>query len=361
MIKRAVNISAVCGAYIATLIGAGFASGQEIMNFFIKYGNVGFFGVIIVSAIFGVVAYEVLKSASDGNFKSFKNYLVEILPEWLVGVVNFIVFIFMMAVFCVMAAGCGATLSQYFGISNVVGVGSLCVVCWICFLFDVDAVLAVNGILSPIIVFGIVFVCVYILKFRDMNVFLEYFKTITDNWIVSGMSYASYNVLTAVVVLVEIGAEMKDSKDAKWIGVISGIIFFVILSLMWVVLRIYSGKIELGEVPMLTLAIRQGRIFGGLYAAVLLAAMITTAISNGFGVAEYVCERLRLSKKVGGAMVCSVGFLGAGIGFERLVGEGYNACGYVGAVLLFAILKNFIIKLIKRRKIKKNREITYLN
>lgn len=324
MIKRAVNISAVCGAYIATLIGAGFASGQEVLSFFIKYGNAGFLGVLIVSVIFGIVAYDVVKSSSEGGFKSFKEYLNGIVPEWAVGIVEFIVFIFMMAVFCVMAAGCGATLSQFFGIPKVVGVGALCVVCWVCFLFDVEAVLAVNGFLSPIIVFGIIFVCVYILKFREINVFLEYFDPITDNWLVSGMSYASYNVLTAVVVLVGIGAEMKNDKDAKWIGIISGTVFFVILALMWIVLRIYSGKIELGEVPMLTLAIRQGRLFGGLYAVVLLAAMITTAVSNGFGVVNEVTGYLRIGKVTGSALVCSVGFLGAGVGFEKLVGEGLS-------------------------------------
>ena len=47
-------LSVVCG-YVAAVIGAGFASGQEIISFFVKYGKYSIIGVLLfVYYFFGV-------------------------------------------------------------------------------------------------------------------------------------------------------------------------------------------------------------------------------------------------------------------------------------------------------------------
>lgn len=351
-----VNTAAVTGTYIATLVGAGFASGQEIVSFFIKYGNMGIFGAILVSVIFGIVAYTVTDSVRVSGNAEFDVYLESITFAWLTGIIKFITSVFMMAVFCVMAAGCGAAAAQLFSVSEKVGAAAMCVFCFFCFLFDIKAILAVNGILAPIIVFGILFVCMYILKFREIGVFSQNLSVLTDNWLVSGMSYSGYNILTAAVVLVNSGKSVSDRAEARRIGILSGIVFFAMLMPMWVVLKIYYGKIALGEVPMLTLAVRQGKVLGGIYTVILFAAMLTTALSNGFGAVNMLAGRVKLSRTLLCGAVCAVGFLGAGFGFSRLVGEGYNACGYVGVVLLAAILTDFAKKTIKSEKQRKSKQ-----
>jgi len=349
MCKRIINIAAVTGTYIATLIGAGFASGQEVLQYFVKYGKGSIFAVGLVSVIFAVVSIAVTERCRSAEFEGFRGYLEAVMPHRIAVIVDILVFIVMLAVFCVMAAGCGATLAQICGLSQAVGVAILCAMCFLCLLFDVRAVLAVNGILAPIIVFGIVFVCIYILKFREINVFSADTGNFTENWLVSGISYASYNVLTAVVVLVGMSRGVKDSCEAGWIGVLSGVTFFVIMMLLWAVLKIYYGKIMLGEIPMLTLTLRMGGGFGAFYTVVLVLAMLTTALANGFGVTERIMGYTGLGRGIAAAMVCGVGFWGAGVGFERLVGEGYNICGYIGIILLIDIINNYI-KIIKKRE-----------
>ena len=48
---------------IGTIIGAGFASGQEIYIFFNAYGENGLVGICISSLILGIVIYKALKKA----------------------------------------------------------------------------------------------------------------------------------------------------------------------------------------------------------------------------------------------------------------------------------------------------------
>ena len=46
---------------IGALVGAGFASGQEIFSFFYLYGKNGMYGIIIMSILMGILIYKSLK------------------------------------------------------------------------------------------------------------------------------------------------------------------------------------------------------------------------------------------------------------------------------------------------------------
>ena len=43
---------------IGALIGAGFASGQEIFSFFYIYGKNGIYGILIMSILIGIFIYK---------------------------------------------------------------------------------------------------------------------------------------------------------------------------------------------------------------------------------------------------------------------------------------------------------------
>ena len=67
-------LSVVCG-YAAAVIGAGFASGQEIISFFVKYGKYSIIGVLLSCIIFSVFAYAVLSVCVEKNIETYSDYL----------------------------------------------------------------------------------------------------------------------------------------------------------------------------------------------------------------------------------------------------------------------------------------------
>ena len=67
-------LSVVCG-YVAAVIGAGFASGQEIISFFVKYGKYSIIGVLLSCIIFSVFAYAVLSVCVEKNIETYSDYL----------------------------------------------------------------------------------------------------------------------------------------------------------------------------------------------------------------------------------------------------------------------------------------------
>ena len=62
---------------IGALIGAGFASGQEIYAFFYKYGVNGLFGLIICSILTGVIINKIFRILlnSNRNIDNYENFL----------------------------------------------------------------------------------------------------------------------------------------------------------------------------------------------------------------------------------------------------------------------------------------------
>ncbi|MCX7715415.1 MAG: hypothetical protein N2171_06780 [Clostridia bacterium] len=336
------NVIIVSGVYIATIIGAGFASGQEVVQFFVKYGNRSIVGIILASVGFSLAAGAVLNRARMNEIDDFKEYLAVLMGDMPAKFIDFVITIFMMGIFCVMAAGSGATLHQLIGISPMVGAALMSVFCYVCFLFNVKGVMAVNGFLAPVIVFGIFFVCFYILRYREIHVFSSSIKMLADNWIVSGANYVSYNLLTASVILVSLRRCIKTKREAVCVGIISGAFLGLMLFLIWTVIKIYYGKIILGEVPMLTLAVRQGYWFGIMYMIVLFIAMVTTAISSGYGVIERISMQTKLDRNFITICVCIIGFAGAGVGFSSLIEYVYRICGYAGFILLAEILWDIV-------------------
>ena len=62
-------------SYIATLVGAGFASGQEIVSFFVKFGRYSIVGIVISSVLFALIAYAVLFACAKNKIHTFNEYL----------------------------------------------------------------------------------------------------------------------------------------------------------------------------------------------------------------------------------------------------------------------------------------------
>lgn len=132
----------------------------------------------------------------------------------------------------------------------------------------------------------------------------------------------------------------------------SGVVLFVMMLLIWTVLEIYYGKINLGEIPMLTMALRQNKVFGAIYGTMLFFAVITTDVSNGFNVLDIASRKIGKNVVVFFMTVIAVAMSGAG--FSKIINTAYRLCGYGGLVLVFYVIYNFIKNMNKVENERKN-------
>ena len=147
------SILKVVFVIIGTLIGAGFASGQEVYIFFYSYGVKGILGIIISSGIIGFTIYKTLKITKENNIENYKGFLDHFIKkEKLKELINSIINIFILVSFYVMIAGFGAYLEQEINLNNFIGSSILAILCIILFKTNINGIVKINEILIPILI-----------------------------------------------------------------------------------------------------------------------------------------------------------------------------------------------------------------
>lgn len=323
------NDLTVSGVYIASVIGAGFASGSEIVCYFAVYGKYGFLGIIIASLLFALSATAVLEISQKTDSRNWKEVINVLFGKKCAAAVNMLTVVFMFCIFAAMLAGSGESLSEIAGCKKAVGVFLILIITAVILVFDVRGFMAANGVMAVFIVAGTLGVCLYLFNFREINVFKSDMK-----WLASGAAYTGYNVLTAGAVLPPMSEFCKSSRR---VGIISGGIIFVLLCSLWGIISIYYAKIDLGVFPMLTLCRRHGVILGVIYSAVLFAAMLTTAVANAFSLTD-ICSGKKVYR-IG--FVIALGLLLSSFKFDFFIGKIYKYAGYMGiAFMIYIVWRN---------------------
>lgn len=322
--------------YVGAVIGAGFATGQEIVSFFIEYGVWGGVGVAVCGVLFFAYGYVALAKIRRRNISSFSGYFNDISGKGLGKIIEIIAYAFMFASFCVMVSGSGAVAEQMFGMQTA-GVVAMSVLCFFIFLKGVNGMVVVNAVMTPLIAIGIILVSAIALLNDSTEVFRVFGeKSATDNFLVSSIVYVSYNTVTLIGVLLPLKKKITTQKVAFYSSLLSGLALAAMGGLLWLVLWILREDIGGVEVPMLYVASLSGVMH--LYAAVLYMAMITTASSSGFALIEYVKSKTRLGTLPISAFLCIISIPLAYVGFANLVDKLYRFFGVVGAFVLFAVL-----------------------
>lgn len=335
-------------SYIASLVGAGFASGQELVSFFVKYGKWSVFGILISVIIFSVFAYSVASVCVKEGIDSYDEYLKLIMPSWMVKYVEILTLVFSYLCFFAMASGSGTMGKEIFSISSFWGNLLLCLICLIFFVRGDFKALKYNAVLGFVIILGVITVCLYILGYREhQGVFLNF------NIVTSSISYAGYNLIGAGVIIVKLSKLIRTEKEALTLGIISGFCIFIMMFLMWLVINIYYGKINLGEMPMLTLVRREHKIIAVVYEVLLFLSILSTAVSALVSVSEMTRSKYSILMLILGALSFGT------VSFSNIINFAYRICGYLGVLLPFYIIIKKLKNMQNRennRKKEKNRE-----
>ena len=135
---------------IGALIGAGFASGQEIYSFFYAYGKYGIFGIIIMCILLGILIYKTLKIIYIKDINNYNEFLsIFVKNSKIQKIVTYIVNILLLLSFFIMIAGFGAYFEQEIGINKIIGSIILSLLCFFIFCFDIKGVLEASNFLNP--------------------------------------------------------------------------------------------------------------------------------------------------------------------------------------------------------------------
>lgn len=326
---------------IGVIVGAGFASGKEIYTFFFVYGEKGFLGILISAILIGYVVYKTLKIIKKYNIEKYDDLLDVVVNNYKIKkinikmILNFIVNIFLISSFFIMCAGFCAYFNQEFKIPEFISSIFLSIFCFFILNKNIKGIFTLNLILIPLITI--------ILTFLGIKSFSNIFE-ITDNilqnkfWIISAILYASYNTITLISILIPMKKYIKNNIDILKIVsivIILMLAFFIIIISLLCTIKTDIGKIEL---PAVYAASNFGIIYKYLYGIIIIAAIITTAISSAYGFLNNISTTKEKYKK-NNAIICFFGIFIPILGFSNLVNNLYPIFGILGLIQLILIFK----------------------
>lgn len=330
------NIFKICFVIIGTIIGAGFASGKEIYTFFCIYGFNGFLGILISNIIIGLVIYLTFKTTIDNNIKNYSDFIL-----YLVGsnkilnyTINNIMNVFLFISFVVMISGFGAYFNQEFNIPAIFGAAIISILTFFTFFKNIDGIVKINTYLIPLLIFLII-----ILGLKE-NILSFKINTLPISsgfsWFLKSILYASYNSIVLIPITINLKNLISNKKQIKYIIGIT-LLFMIIMSvIIFIILNINILEISNVEIPIVYIANKFGTIYKYLYGLVILIAIFTTAVSEGYSFLNNISKNKK-NYFIYSILICTISIAFSNIGFGNLLDLLYPVLGYLGLLQIWIL------------------------
>lgn len=334
--KETQKIIKIASVYAGAVLGAGFASGQELTAFFVKFGIRGLTACAISGCLFVIFGSMVLLEAKKNKQTHYLEYLKSLLGEKTGTVLYIVSEIFMAVSFCVMLSGSGALFKEQFNLPAIIGVLLTASICFLVLQGNIKGLTTINMMLVPFMIVGMVLVCVMFILNQHQESWLIIVNEKNRAW-GNIFLYVSFNMLTAAAVLVPLSkiAEKKSTLAAG--GALGGCVLLVCAAFACSVLYIAYDSIAEKELPLLAVSQEVSVIASYAYASVLYMALLTTAAANGFSVVEHFASRKK-NRKMVALVLCIISTPLSLIPFSELVEYCYTFFGLLGLVLLVGVL-----------------------
>ena len=138
-------------AYVGVLTGAGLASGQEIMQYFISFGKDGLFGLVGIGVLHIFVGGIILQLGSHFVAQSHIDVLEEVSEKFVTKFMDFALILNCFLMGFVMIAGAGSNLEQQFGLAPWIGSLICTLLIIVVGMMDFEKVTKVIGFFTPLV------------------------------------------------------------------------------------------------------------------------------------------------------------------------------------------------------------------
>ncbi|WP_371380450.1 hypothetical protein [Sporomusa aerivorans] len=339
----------LAGSLCACYMGAGFTSGQEVLQFFTSLGTMGLVSIAMSWILFIYFTYVIYKVAKEQNFNDPYDILEYYCGKILGRILVWYIVALMYGVFMIMLTGSGATINQYYGVPIYAGVWAMGILTLGTVVLGIDKLINIIGLIGPVKVLFIVIVGVPALlaMFSSPAAFLEVDKIIptlelkkaSSNWVTAGIIYPCLYVMTAIPFMVACGASATNIKESIIAGVtgISGFMFSVFMLVVAELMNIQAivGK----QVPTLVVAEKISPILGATFSVLIILCIYSTATSYLWGTVRKFAEDRTKKFYIISTVLAGIGMLfGQVIPFDVLVNTLYPISGYVGIIFLVCMI-----------------------
>lgn len=328
----------IAAVYVGTVVGAGFATGKEIVEFFSRFGFIGLVGILMSGYILTFLGSKLMRISVKIEATSYQEFNIYLFGKFFGPMINIIMLIMLLGVTGVMVSGAGAIFEEQLGLSKTIGILFTLVLSFIVMIVGIKGLFAVNTFVVPLMVtfsFLLMFLSIKLPGFIDQ---ILYIPTVRDGWesVIAPFSYTAFNLGLAQAVLVPVAAEIKDDNTVKWGGRLGGIALTLILISSHMTL-VMLPNLEMYEIPM---AVIIKKLASGLYwifILVIYGEVFTSVIGNIFGLERQIRSLFSLPSIVTFSLIYIITYFVSLVKYGTLLAHLYPIFGYVSIIFIILL------------------------
>lgn len=335
--------------YVGVLMGAGFASGKEIWQFFGVFGAKGLLGLLCVTVIFMLIGWMVTYIAQAQNTNDMSKIVFPCENQVVQRILTGIIVLFLFIGFASMIAAGGSLAEESYGIPSALGTALLACCTVFLTIKGFSQLSASLGKVVPILLLATFLMVLYLLGSRPEDLTFQVSEGVSpfaSHWFVAAIVFVSYNMMGAVPILGSCAIYAEKKALAGRGALLGGLMLGTAAVLLYLVGRLDPALTNESPLPMLTFSAQMGSVVGKTYGMALLLAIFSTASSCFYGASTKLSAgKYRIPS------ICLMAVLGYGfsrMGFANIVAFLYPIEGYTCFLFLLLLVGNYVR--IKRRK-----------
>ena len=341
---------AVAASFVGIVVGAGFASGMEALQYFVAYGTNGFYGVILASVTMLFAATAFMTFGSYFLAREHNEVFYNVTSKPAAFIMDWSAVACMFSVGFVMFAGAGSNLKQAFEWPIWVGAVAMLALMLIVGRFDVDKVSSVIGWATPLLVVFVLIGSIYSftqvdVSWSEVGNYAQQEVSRADGtpyWWLGALNHTSLNALCGVSMALVMAGDEFDTKSSRLGGILGGVIYAVMLALLVAPLLIQVESVNGNDMPLLAVIDNVDPVLGFIMTWVIFLMVFNTCLGMFYALAKRLTRKKPERFYPTYAIACDVGFGLSFAGFQPLVNSLYPILGYLGLFVMAVMTVTYL-------------------
>ncbi|AHV96908.1 membrane protein [Paenibacillus sabinae] len=319
--------------YIGTIVGAGFATGREILQFFTQYGHWATLTIILSTGVFIWLGTKMMILARRIGAESYEDFNCHLFGKNTGGIISLFTLLILVGVNSIMLAGAGAMFEEHLGLHYQTGLLVTLVGSYLLLRRGIAGILQMNSVVVPLMLSLSLIIIFNTIDHPEARHFISLVteRSAFSAWM-SPFLYTAFNLGMAQAVLVPMARHTQDDRTLTYGGIIGGLgIGFMLMAAHFAMSAHMPGILKF-EIPMASIALSLGTVVQFVYMLLIFLEIFSTFVADIYGVTLQLAQRLPISRSVITAAVMLTCYVFSQFGFSNLLGLFYPMFGALSLV-----------------------------
>lgn len=330
-------------AFVGLVVGAGFATGLEVIQYFMSFGLTGLWGIVVAGVIMAAAGAVILQLGCFFLAEEHHSVFRQIAHPVISRTLDIAVILTLFCIGFVMLAGAGSNLEQQFGLPTWIGSLIMVVLVATTGLLNVEKVSNIISGVTPLLILAVVTVFLYTLfnmpgDFGRLSELASAEASPVSPWWLSALNYVGLALILGVSMSLVIGGAHSSLRATMRGGLLGGTVYTILLAMLAFTMLANIEVVAGDDVPTLSLFESIHPVLALTMTFIIFLMIYNTAIGMFFALGKRVtASRPQRYVPVFFAL-CAAGYGVSFVGFETLMTYVYPVLGYLGLAMVVLLV-----------------------